>query len=99
MKIYAITYSFDNGKDYDMYMEGNGIINYYATKELAIEEFNKIDPQSVLDEYTSWMWYKDIEDYTLENKLNNYGLPDHFYNDVYEVGWFDYEVIEIDVIE
>lgn len=99
MKIYVITYSFDNGQDYDMHLDGDGIINYYATKELAIEEFNKIDPQSILDEYTDWMLYKEIEDYTLENKINNYELPEHHYEEDDFNSWFEYKVEEIDVIE
>ena len=99
MKIYAIKYSFDNGEDYDMHQSGHGIIDYYATKELAIKEFNKIDPQSILDRYTVWMYYEYIADFTLDAKLNGYGLPWHYYEDKYKTCYFDYEVVEIDVIE
>ena len=99
MKIYSINYSFDNGEDYDSHLCDNGVINYYATKELAIEEFNKIDPQSILDEYTSWMYYTNIEDYTLDAKLNEYGLPEYYYEVEDENCYFDYEVVEIDVVE
>ena len=98
MKIYAIKYSFDNGEYYDMNLCGDGIINYYATKELAIEEFNKIDPQSILDNYTDWMRFNKIDDYSLEKKINN-GLPEYYYENIHNVSCFNYEIVEVDVIE
>lgn len=99
MKIYAITYNFCNGEDYDMENDGEGVIDYYVTKELAMEAFDNIDPQDILDKYTAWMRCEDVEDYSLEKKINSCGLPDHYYEDKYEIGYFSYKIIEIDVIE
>lgn len=99
MKIYAITYEFYNGEDYEMESNGEGVLNYYMTKELAMKAFDNIDPQDMLDKHTTWMRCKDAKDYYLEKKINAYGLPDHHYEDKYETGCFGYEIIEIDLIE
>ena len=99
MKIYAITYDFCNGEDYDSANDGEGVINYYATKELAMEAFDNIDPQDILDKYTAWMCFTDVKDYSLEKEINVYRLPNHYYEDRYKSGCFSYEIIEIDVIE
>lgn len=96
MKFYSINYVFDNGEEYECHLDGEGVIDYYISKDLALKAFSMIDPNEVLSKYTGWMYYRNAEEYILEEGIRN-DLPYKNYDS--NSGFFEYYIEEIDIKE
>lgn len=102
MKIYAIKIDYNNGRLHDCNSQGADILNYYVSKESALNAFKSIDPQYILDELTCWMDEGNICKYELSLDMDNNNLPIHTYTCKGTQGYaaiMNIYIVEIDVLE